>query len=151
MTHRAACYPALLGALASNWRGALPPRRPGGAGRGSASQPRPGAGTGSGKRPPPGQHDLGNKARRAGRGGTPLEGVAELPGDRPTRAALPAPATMGLETEKADVQLIMADDAYSHHSGVEYADPEKYVDSSHDRDPHRLNSHLKVSFRPAVT
>lgn len=54
---------------------------------------------------------------------------------------------MGLETEKADVQLFMADDAYSHHSGVDYADPEKYVDSSHDRDPHRLNSHLKVSFR----
>uniref|UniRef100_D3Z147 Caveolin 2 n=1 Tax=Mus musculus TaxID=10090 RepID=D3Z147_MOUSE len=50
---------------------------------------------------------------------------------------------MGLETEKADVQLFMADDAYSHHSGVDYADPEKYVDSSHDRDPHQLNSHLK--------
>ncbi|XP_075809674.1 caveolin-2 isoform X2 [Microtus pennsylvanicus] len=50
---------------------------------------------------------------------------------------------MGLETEKADVQLFMADDAYSHHSGVDYVDPEKYVDSSHDRDPHRLNSHLK--------
>lgn len=54
---------------------------------------------------------------------------------------------MGLETEKADVQLFMADDAYSHHSGVDYADPEKYIDSSHDRDPHQLNSHLKVSFR----
>lgn len=58
---------------------------------------------------------------------------------------------MGLETEKADVQLFMADDTYSHHSGVDYADPEKYVDSSHDRDPHRLNSHLKVSFRQVVT
>lgn len=54
---------------------------------------------------------------------------------------------MGLETEKADVQLFMADDAYSHHSGVDYSDPEKYVDSSRDRDPHQLNSHLKVSFR----
>lgn len=54
---------------------------------------------------------------------------------------------MGLETEKADVQLFMADDAYSHHSGVDYAYPEKYVDSSQDRDPHQLNSHLKVSFR----
>lgn len=58
---------------------------------------------------------------------------------------------MGLETEKADVQLFMADDAYSHHSGVDYVDPEKYVDSSQDRDPHRLNSHLKVSFSPATT
>lgn len=54
---------------------------------------------------------------------------------------------MGLETEKADVQLFMADDAYSHHSVVDYTDPEKYVDSSQDRDPHQLNSHLKVSFR----
>lgn len=58
---------------------------------------------------------------------------------------------MGLETEKADVQLFMADDAYSHHSGVDYVDTEKYVDSSHDRDPHRLNSHLKVSFSLAFT
>uniref|UniRef100_A0A8C5ZNY3 Caveolin-2 n=1 Tax=Marmota marmota marmota TaxID=9994 RepID=A0A8C5ZNY3_MARMA len=50
---------------------------------------------------------------------------------------------MGLETEKADVQLFMDDDAYSHHSSVDYADPEKFVDSGQDRDPHRLNSHLK--------
>ncbi|XP_031237074.1 caveolin-2 isoform X1 [Mastomys coucha] len=57
---------------------------------------------------------------------------------------------MGLETEKADVQLFMADDAYSHHSGVDYADPEKYVDSSHDRDPHRLNSHLKLGFEDLI-
>lgn len=70
-----------------------------------------------------------------------------LPRDQPTRASLATPATMGLETEKADVQLFMADDAYSHHSVVDYADPEKYVDSSQDRDPHQLNSHLKVSFR----
>ncbi|KAK7808498.1 hypothetical protein U0070_014954 [Myodes glareolus] len=57
---------------------------------------------------------------------------------------------MGLETEKADVQLFMADDAYSHHSGVDYVDPEKYVDSSHDRDPHRLNSHLKLGFEDLI-
>ncbi|XP_009201992.1 caveolin-2 isoform X2 [Rhinopithecus roxellana] len=50
---------------------------------------------------------------------------------------------MGLETEKADVQLFMDDDSYSHHSGLEYADPEKFADSGQDRDPHRLNSHLK--------
>lgn len=45
-------FPGLLGALANNWRGALPPRRPGGAGRGSASQGwerEPAAG--SGRRP----------------------------------------------------------------------------------------------------
>ncbi|XP_012576453.1 PREDICTED: caveolin-2 isoform X2 [Condylura cristata] len=50
---------------------------------------------------------------------------------------------MGLETEKADVQLFMDDDSYSRHSGVDYADPEKFVDLGQDRDPHRLNSHLK--------
>ncbi|KAM5206055.1 caveolin-2 isoform 2-T2 [Hipposideros larvatus] len=50
---------------------------------------------------------------------------------------------MGLETEKADVQLFMDDDTYSRHSGVDYADPEKFADSGGDRDPNRLNSHLK--------
>lgn len=53
-------------------------------------------------------------------------------------------AAMGLETEKADVQLFMDDDSYSRHSGVDYADPEKFADAGSDRDPHRLNSHLKV-------
>lgn len=55
---------------------------------------------------------------------------------------------MGLETEKADVQLFMDDDSYSRHSGVDYADPEKFADSGQDRDPNRLNSHLKV--KPGV-
>ncbi|XP_025785819.1 caveolin-2 isoform X2 [Puma concolor] len=50
---------------------------------------------------------------------------------------------MGLETEKADVQLFMDDDSYSRHSGVDYADPDKFADSGSDRDPHRLNSNLK--------
>ncbi|KAM4855885.1 caveolin-2 [Callospermophilus lateralis] len=57
---------------------------------------------------------------------------------------------MGLETEKADVQLFMDDDAYSHHSSVDYADPEKFVDSGQDRDPHRLNSHLKLGFEDVI-
>ncbi|XP_007525495.2 caveolin-2 [Erinaceus europaeus] len=57
---------------------------------------------------------------------------------------------MGLETEKADVQLFMDDDSYSHHSGVDYEDPEKFVDSGQDRDPHRLNSHLKVGFEDVI-
>lgn len=55
---------------------------------------------------------------------------------------------MGLETEKADVQLFMDDDSYSRHSGVDYADPKKFVDPGTDRDPHRLNSNLKV--KPGV-
>ncbi|XP_009000987.2 caveolin-2 isoform X1 [Callithrix jacchus] len=57
---------------------------------------------------------------------------------------------MGLETEKADVQLFMDDDSYSHHSGLEYSDPEKFVDSGQDRDPHRLNSHLKLGFEDVI-
>ncbi|NP_001162090.1 caveolin-2 isoform X1 [Macaca thibetana thibetana] len=57
---------------------------------------------------------------------------------------------MGLETEKADVQLFMDDDSYSHHSGLEYADPEKFADSAQDRDPHRLNSHLKLGFEDVI-
>ncbi|KAK2096485.1 Caveolin-2 [Saguinus oedipus] len=58
---------------------------------------------------------------------------------------------MGLETEKADVQLFMDDDSYSHHSGLEYADPEKFADSGQDRDPHRLNSHLKAQVRAPLS
>jgi hypothetical protein len=58
---------------------------------------------------------------------------------------------MGLETEKADVQLFMDEEAYSHHGGVDYADPEKFVDSGHDRDPHRINSHLQVRLGRAST
>lgn len=54
---------------------------------------------------------------------------------------------MGLETEKADVQLFLDDESYSRHSGVDYADPEKFADAGLDRDPHRLNSHLKVKPR----
>nr|XP_019598787.1 PREDICTED: caveolin-2 isoform X2 [Rhinolophus sinicus] len=50
---------------------------------------------------------------------------------------------MGLETEKADVQLFMDDDSYSRHSGVDYADPQKFADAGGDRDPNQLNSHLK--------
>lgn len=54
---------------------------------------------------------------------------------------------MGLETEKADVQLFMDDDSYSRHSGVDYADPQKFADAGGDRDPNQLNSHLKVKSR----
>ncbi|XP_049627000.1 caveolin-2 [Suncus etruscus] len=57
---------------------------------------------------------------------------------------------MGLETEKADVQLFMDDDSYSRHSGVHYADPEKFVESGPDRDPHGLNSELKVGFEDVI-
>ncbi|KAM7121382.1 caveolin-2 [Molossus nigricans] len=57
---------------------------------------------------------------------------------------------MGLETEKADVQLFMDDDSYSHHTGIDYDDPEKLADSSPDRDPNRLNSHLKVDFEDVI-
>nr|Q2QLD3.1 RecName: Full=Caveolin-2 [Carollia perspicillata]ABB89775.1 caveolin 2 [Carollia perspicillata] len=57
---------------------------------------------------------------------------------------------MGLETEKADVQLFMDDDSYSHHSCVDYADPEKFADSGRDRDPNRLNSNLQVGFEDVI-
>ncbi|KAF6085487.1 caveolin 2 [Phyllostomus discolor] len=57
---------------------------------------------------------------------------------------------MGLETEKADVQLFMDDDSYSRHSCVNYADPEKFADSGPDRDPNRLNSNLKVGFEDVI-
>ncbi|XP_036280815.1 caveolin-2 [Pipistrellus kuhlii] len=57
---------------------------------------------------------------------------------------------MGLETEKADVQLFMDEDAYSQHSGLDYGPPDKYADSNPDRDPLQLNSHLKVDFQDVI-
>ncbi|KAM5302333.1 caveolin-2 [Glossophaga mutica] len=57
---------------------------------------------------------------------------------------------MGLETEKAEVQLVMDDDSYSRHSCVYNADPEKFADSDPDRDPNRLNSNLKMSFEDVI-
>uniref|UniRef100_A0A8I3NF78 Caveolin n=2 Tax=Canis lupus familiaris TaxID=9615 RepID=A0A8I3NF78_CANLF len=57
---------------------------------------------------------------------------------------------MGLETEKADVQLCMDDDAYSRHSAVDFGDLEQLADSGSDRDPRRLNSHLQVGFEDVI-
>ncbi|XP_059536089.1 caveolin-2-like [Myotis daubentonii] len=57
---------------------------------------------------------------------------------------------MGLETEKADVQLFMDEDAYSHHSGLDYTHPAKCADSDPDRDPNQLNEHLKLDFQDVI-
>nr|A1X148.1 RecName: Full=Caveolin-2 [Echinops telfairi]ABL76164.1 caveolin 2 [Echinops telfairi] len=57
---------------------------------------------------------------------------------------------MGLESEKADVQLFMDDDAYSRHSGVDFVEAEKFSASGPDRDPHRLNSHLQLGFQDVI-
>ncbi|XP_047705049.1 caveolin-2 isoform X1 [Prionailurus viverrinus] len=106
----------------------------------------PGAVAGSGKRPPPGP-------RRERRGEARQGGAGRDGKGRPRRAGCSrrAPsATMGLETEKADVQLFMDDDSYSRHSGVDYADPDKFADLGSDRDPHRLNSNLKVGFEDVI-
>ncbi|XP_037674431.1 caveolin-2-like isoform X1 [Choloepus didactylus] len=57
---------------------------------------------------------------------------------------------MGLETEKADVQLFVDYDVYSRHSGIDYGDPEKVADLGMDRDPHRLNSHPQLGFEDVI-
>lgn len=57
---------------------------------------------------------------------------------------------MGLETEKADVQLFLDEDAYGPQSGPEGADPEKCADAGGDRDPYRLNSHLQLGFEDVI-
>ncbi|KAG8514662.1 Caveolin-2 [Galemys pyrenaicus] len=108
---------------------------------------RPGTGAGSGKRPPPGP--CGARRTEAGRGRASREPRRAAP-RQPCCSRRSPSAAMGLETEKADVQLFMDDDSYSRHSGVDYADPEKFVDLGPDRDPHRLNSHLKVGFEDVI-
>ncbi|XP_040328111.1 caveolin-2 isoform X1 [Herpailurus yagouaroundi] len=117
------------------------------AGRGSGRVP---AGSGSRQREAAAARAAPGEARRgeARQGGAGRDGKG-----RPRRAGCSrrAPsATMGLETEKADVQLFMDDDSYSRHSGVDYADPDKFADSGSDRDPHRLNSNLKVGFEDVI-
>lgn len=147
MTHRAAS-PSSFGLWqATREVPTLPPRGPAGRGGALPTKARSGnrqreAATARAARPRRGEAS-GAGLGAAGRGGRERTD--------PSRSRSAASAAMGLETEKADVQLFMADDAYSHHSGVDYVDPEKYVDSNHDRDPHRLNSHLKVSFSQAIT
>lgn len=117
-------------------------------GRGAGLGPRgPGAEAGSGKLPPSGP--LWERRGEERRGGAERNEKAKLRGPgaalRQPGCSCRAPsAEMGLETEKADVQLFMDEDSYSRHSSVDYADPEKFVDPGSDRDPHRLNSHLKV-------
>lgn len=121
-----------------------PPGRAEGRGSGRAG---PGAEAGLGKLPPSGP--LWERRGEARRGWADRHGKGK---PRGPGAALRQPgcscrtpsAEMGLETEKADVQLFMDEDSYSRHSSIDYADPEKFVDPGSDRDPHRLNSHLKV-------
>lgn len=114
----------------------FPPLRPGSE-AGLGSGPHQGS---SRQREAAAARDSPGEARRGGavRDG---KGRPRGPGCSSRRAPI---AAMGLETEKADVQLFMDDDAYSRHSGVDYADLDKFADSGSDRDPHRLNSHLKV-------
>lgn len=106
---------------------------------------------GSGHRPDRAGQAGRGRAGRGGAGPAGRKGEAERPEVALSElgcSRLAPNATMGLETEKADVQLFMDDDSYSRHSCVDYADPEKFADSGPDRDPNQLNSNLKV--KPAV-
>ncbi|KAM4677423.1 caveolin-2 [Discoglossus pictus] len=55
---------------------------------------------------------------------------------------------MGLENEKADARIFM-DEGEFNHSSVPMI-TEKSFDNHPDRDPHRLNSHLKVAFEDVI-
>lgn len=52
---------------------------------------------------------------------------------------------MGLEKEKADTKIFMDDDeGFNRSSSPTLSDAEKSLEKAPDRDPHGLNSHLKV-------
>lgn len=52
---------------------------------------------------------------------------------------------MGLEKEKADTKIFMDDEGFNRSSSPALSDTEKSLEKVPDRDPHGLNSHLKVS------
>lgn len=56
---------------------------------------------------------------------------------------------MGLEKEKADTKIFMDDDGFDRSSSPALSDIEKCLEKSPDRDPQKLNSHLKVSSAPS--
>ncbi|XP_053318564.1 caveolin-2 [Spea bombifrons] len=55
---------------------------------------------------------------------------------------------MGLEKEKADARIFMDEDDFNRSSVPMLT--EKNIDNSPNRDPHRLNSHLKIAFEDVI-
>ncbi|KAE8615898.1 hypothetical protein XENTR_v10008656 [Xenopus tropicalis] len=55
---------------------------------------------------------------------------------------------MGLEKEKADARIFMDEDELNHSTVPMLT--EKTFDNSPDRDPHKLNSHLKIGFEDVI-
>ncbi|XP_053572668.1 caveolin-2 [Bombina bombina] len=55
---------------------------------------------------------------------------------------------MGLEKEKLDARIFMDEDEFNHSSAPMLS--EKTIDNHPDRDPHDLNSHLKLAFEDVI-
>lgn len=55
---------------------------------------------------------------------------------------------MGLEKEKADIKIFMDDDDFTRSSSPVL--PEKSLQTSPDRDPNGLNSHLQLGFEDVI-
>uniref|UniRef100_A0A8D0C9T8 Caveolin n=1 Tax=Salvator merianae TaxID=96440 RepID=A0A8D0C9T8_SALMN len=57
---------------------------------------------------------------------------------------------MGLEKEKADTKIFMDEDDFNRESSPTLSDMEKSLEKPQDRDPHGLNSHLKLGFEDVI-
>ncbi|XP_053113171.1 caveolin-2 isoform X3 [Hemicordylus capensis] len=57
---------------------------------------------------------------------------------------------MGLEKEKADTKIFMDDDGFNRSSSPALSDTEKSLEKAPDRDPHGLNTHLKLGFDDVI-
>uniref|UniRef100_A0ACB8FQD5 Caveolin-2 n=2 Tax=Sphaerodactylus townsendi TaxID=933632 RepID=A0ACB8FQD5_9SAUR len=57
---------------------------------------------------------------------------------------------MGLEKEKADTKIFIDDESFNRSSSPALSDTEKSLEKVPDRDPHGLNSHLKLGFEDVI-
>ncbi|XP_065279806.1 caveolin-2 [Emys orbicularis] len=57
---------------------------------------------------------------------------------------------MGLEKETGDTKIFMAEDSFGRPGGPALAGPEKRAENGSDRDPHGLNTHLKLGFEDVL-
>ncbi|KAG8142880.1 hypothetical protein E2320_006088 [Naja naja] len=57
---------------------------------------------------------------------------------------------MGLEKEKADTKIFMEGGGFSRDGSPAPSETDKHLEKAPDRDPHGLNSHLKLGFEDVI-
>ncbi|KAM3832977.1 caveolin-2 isoform 2-T2 [Vipera latastei] len=91
---------------------------------------------------------------RAKEGATDRWGKGRRPRAQPRNCAarlrLPRRAIMGLEKEKMDTKIFMDEDGFNRSNSPAPSETDKNLEKAPDRDPHGLNSHLKLGFEDVI-